>query len=316
MITPMKKAHFFGIDGGGTHSRLAIVNEAGELLAKIEAGSTNIYSVSKEQVFENLSILLERGLSEAQLSKTDLSAGCIGSAGLHWPGEAALFRGFFDRLLGNDFPVKICTDGEILLAGGLGEPEGYGLIAGTGSIALGRSAKGDLFRAGGHGYLLGDEGSASWIGRTAIARTLRSLEKRDLPTDMLPALLKSAGLQHSDELVQFVHHDADKSTIGALSPTVTAAARESDPLALDILNTGAHELALLVKSVVDRSAGIIQRKVLVLAGGVMEHNEILTGAFHNELQKMVPELSIENKRGSALDGACLLASYSIIENPK
>ena len=304
----MKNAYYFGIDGGGTHSRLAIVNDSGEPLAKVEAGSTNIYSVSKEQVFENLSILLERGLFEASISKADLRAGCIGSAGLRWPGEAAAFRVFFDKLLGNDFPVKLCTDGEILLAGGLGEPEGYCLIAGTGSIALGRSVKGDLFRAGGFGYLLGDEGSASWIGLKAIARTLRSLEKRDLPTDMLPALLKAAGLQHSDELIQFVHHYADKSTIGALSPTVTAAARESDPLALDILNTGAQELALLVKSVVDSSVEIIQRKVLILAGGVIEHNEILARALNNELQKMIPGLSVEKKKGSALDGACLLAS--------
>jgi N-acetylglucosamine kinase-like BadF-type ATPase len=124
---------------------------------------------------------------------------------------------------------------------------------------------------------------------------------------MLPALLKAAQIEASDGLVRFVHHDADKSAIAALAPEVTAAALSSDPLALDILKTGAAELALLVKSVVERSEGIIKRKALILAGGVMEHDEIVTDAFVKELERMVPGLSIVEKKGNALDGACLLA---------
>jgi N-acetylglucosamine kinase-like BadF-type ATPase len=151
----MQNAFCFGIDGGGTHSRIAIVNGAGVIIARFEAGSTNIYSVSTEQVVENLSALLVQALASCSLSKADLAAGCIGSAGLGRQGEHKIYRAFFDTLLGTGFPVKLCTDGEILLVGGLGRLEGYCLIAGTGSLALGRTANGELVRAGGHGYLLG-----------------------------------------------------------------------------------------------------------------------------------------------------------------
>ncbi|GHU78019.1 N-acetylmuramic acid/N-acetylglucosamine kinase [Spirochaetia bacterium] len=302
----MKESYCFGIDGGGTHSRLALINGKGEILARTEAGSTNIYSVKKEEVYENLFALLDLALKESGLKKGDLTAGCIGSAGLGREGEKKLFREFCDRLLGPETPVKLCSDGEILLCGGLGSLEGYCLIAGTGSVALGRSADGKLVRAGGLGYMLGDEGAAAWIGKTAIARSLRSLEKRDLPTSMMPAILEACKLEQGSDLIQYVHLSADKAKIAALAPVVTVAARKGDALALDILQTGAAELVLLVRSVLEQSPRI-KNQALVLAGGAIEHDEILRGNLEKSLSKEFPRLSVGNPRGSALEGACMLA---------
>ena len=302
----MKKSIFFGIDGGGTHSRLALTDGDGKVLAYSEAGSSNIYSVSKEKVYANLSQLLDTALTSIGIQKDSLAAGCIGSAGLGRETERKLFRGFIDTLLGPEFPVTLCSDGEILLCGGLGNLEGYCLIAGTGSIALGRSRDGRVVRSGGHGYMLGDEGSASWTGRIAIARILRSLEERDLPTKMLDPVLKAAGLDESGDLIQYVHSDADKAKIAALAPVVTAAAREGDALALDILHTGAKELALLVKSVLGQSPWI-KRRVLVLAGGAMENDEVLTKKLKEILTIEFPDLAVTSPKGSGLEGACMIA---------
>jgi N-acetylglucosamine kinase-like BadF-type ATPase len=305
----MKEPWYFGIDGGGTHSRLALVNRYGEVRVQVTGGSTNIYSVSPEQVFENVTELLDRGLREASLEREDLAGGCIGSAGLGRSGEVRLFRDFFDILLGSAFPVTLCGDGEILLCGGLEGLEGYCLIAGTGSLALGRATDGRLVRAGGLGYLLGDEGAAAWIGRTAIARTLRSVESRDIPTAMLPRLLAACNREAATDLIAYIHRDAGKAEIAALAPTVTAAAQEGDPLALDILHTGAEELALLVRSVIQQSPWI-QNRALVLAGGVMEHTPIVSGKLKALLAREFPELVVTPPRKTALEGACLLAVSS------
>jgi N-acetylglucosamine kinase-like BadF-type ATPase len=298
---------YFGIDGGGTRSRLALTDGEGKVLASSEAGSTNIYSVSAGEVYKNISRLLDSALKAAGLGKEDLRAGCVGSAGLGRAEEQNLFRGFFDALLGPGFPVKLCNDGEILLCGGLDNLEGYCLIAGTGSIALGRSRDGRTVRAGGYGYMLGDEGSAAWTGKAAIARILRSLENRDLPTDMLAAVLDAAGLSQKDDLIRYAHHDADKTVIAALAPAVTAAARKGDPLALDILRAGAEELALLVKSVTGRSPWI-QRRVLVLAGGAIEHDEMLAAGLKMILARDLPDLALSPPLNSALHGACMIAT--------
>ncbi|MDR1443998.1 MAG: hypothetical protein LBI94_03880 [Treponema sp.] len=303
----MSEAFYFGIDGGGTHSRLALTGAAGTVLARVEAGSTNIYSVTRGEVFDNLSRLLNSALKAAGLQKEELAAGCLGSAGLGRPEEQKIFREFFDTLVGPGFPVRLCTDGEILLCGGLGGPEGYCLIAGTGSLALGRSAEGRLVRAGGHGYMLGDEGAAAWIGKTAVARVLRSGEGRDLDSSMLEDILNFCRLKESSDLIRYVHHYADKAAVAALAPVVSNAARKGDPLALDILMTGAAELCLLVKSVLDRSPWIGE-KALVLAGGVMEHDEILRGRLLELLAADFPGLAVRESRGGALEGACFLAA--------
>jgi N-acetylglucosamine kinase-like BadF-type ATPase len=303
----MKKPCYFGIDGGGTHSRLAITTQEGKVLARSQAGSTNIYSVSKDEAFENLRSLLDSGLRAAGLRREDLTAGCMGSAGLGREAEQGLFRELFESLLGPGIPVKLCGDGEILLCGGLEGLEGYCLIAGTGSMALGRSKEGRLVRSGGLGYMLGDEGAAAWIGKTAIARALRSLEGRDLPSSMMEAILEKARLRESAELIRYVHHDADKAQVAALAPVVTEAARTGDPLALDILQTGAAELVLLVRSVLDRSPWI-ENRTLVLAGGVIEHDDMLTGKLRESLAAGFPGLRVTEPQGSALEGACLLAA--------
>jgi len=296
---------FFGIDGGGTYSRLALVDKNGKVLVRLEAGSTSIYSVTKDEVLANISTLLDSALKSAGLNKRDVAAGCFGSAGLGREEERKLFRAFFDILLGKDFPVKLCTDGEILLCGGLENLEGYCLIAGTGSIAMGRSQDGELVRSGGHGYMLGDEGSAAWIGKTAIARILRSLEDRDISTGMLPDILETTGLTQSDELIKYVHHET-KVKIAKLAPVITQAARKGDPLALDILRVAAGELALLVKSVIGQSPWI-KRMELVVAGGVMEHDEIVTNKLKESLANDFPSLLVSSPKGTALDGACMLA---------
>jgi N-acetylglucosamine kinase-like BadF-type ATPase len=303
----MNNPYYFGIDGGGTHSRLAITNREGRILVRAEGESTNIYSVSKDEAFENLRFLLDSGLKVAGLQKGDLVSGCMGSAGLGRKTEQGIFRGFFDSLLGAGIPVKLCGDGEILLCGGLDGLEGYCLIAGTGSVALGRSKDGRLVRSGGLGYMLGDEGAAAWIGKTAIARLLRSLEGRDLPSSMMGAILEKTRLGESADLIRYVHHDADKARVAALAPVVTDAARSGDPLALDILQTGAGELVLLVRSVLARSPWI-ENRTLVLAGGVIEHDEILTGKLRESLTASFPGLAITAPLGKALEGACLLAA--------
>ena len=297
---------YFGIDGGGTFSRLALTDNSGNVLASSKAGSTNIYSVSKDEVYKNLASLFYSALKTAGIEKSNLAAGCIGSAGLGRNEEKIIFRGFFNKLFWEGFPVNLCTDAEILLCGALKNLEGYCLIAGTGSIAMGRNLKSDLVRSGGYGYMLGDEGSAAWIGKNAVVRILRSLEKRDLPTDMTDAILEAAGLASYDDLIRYVHHEAGKSKIAAIAPLVTAAARKNDPLALDILYCGAEELALLVKSVIDRSPGINNNE-LVLAGGVIEHDEIITGKLKEILAGQFPDLKISLPRGTALEGACMIA---------
>ncbi len=298
----MSERYFFGLDGGGTQSRLAVCDSTGTILKEVYGGTTNLYTGKSEQVALNLKALF------TQVEQYfPFAGGCIGSAGLGREREKVLFREMFSTLLPT-VPVYLCSDGEILLVGGLAGLEGYALISGTGSLALSRSSDGSLKRAGGYGYLLGDEGSAYWIAHQALMRSLRSLENRDLNTRMLPSLLEGCSLSKAEDLIAYVHHQATKADIAKLAPLVTVFAKEGDLLANDILQCAAKELVSLVVAVQNPA---IRAKELVLAGGVLEKDPIVRPLFEEALKKALPELQIIKARGSALQGACLLARTSV-----
>ena len=88
-------------------------------------------------------------------------------------------RAFYRSVLESAYPaaqIQIESDALIAYAGALGLNPGALLIAGTGSIAIGRKADGSMIRVGGWGPHFGDEGSGFWIGREAIRVALREAD--------------------------------------------------------------------------------------------------------------------------------------------
>ncbi|MEG0048984.1 MAG: BadF/BadG/BcrA/BcrD ATPase family protein [Clostridia bacterium] len=295
----------FGIDGGATHSRMVIFSaETGEIVSRVEGGSTNLYGAPEETVLKHLAELLRQGVLLANISLDELSCGCLGSAGLSRAREQAVFNAFFKRMLPNG-RVKLCNDGEILLVGSLHSLEGYSLIGGTGSLALARRLNGETLRAGGLGYMLGDEGSACWIGWQAVKRALCSLEERDLPTALMPKLLDYFALSTPTDFIELMHHHFHKATVAGAAPLVLEAAQAGDALAEDIALKAAKELCLLLTSVAKRM--VLPNPKAALSGGVIEHSALLRSHLLQALHEQLPAVEIVVGQGDAVAGACLLA---------
>ena len=303
----LKSELVFGIDGGGTHSRIALSTLSGEVICRLEGKSTNAYASTENDVKKVLEMLINDACERSDVPITALVGGCLGNAGLSRPIEKALFKTYFNSILGEHVPVRLCNDAEILLVGGAGEMQGLCIIAGTGSIALGREVDGTLVRSGGLGWRLGDEGSAWWIAQQAVNRSLRSLEGRDLETSLHQRLLEYFKLEKFNDFVAlFNGTKIDKAQIAAAAPLVTTAALNGDVLALDILHSAASELSHLVVSVVKRMPRLCA-STLVYAGGVLQHDEIVLSRFKSLLLQAYPDLVLSKGIGDALDGALLLA---------
>jgi len=300
----------FGIDGGGTRSRLQVVSEqTGRTVCRVEGNSTNIYSVGLDSVKENLTDLLLKGCQKAGIDPHDLQAGCIGSAGLDRPSERACFKEILSDLVKPTCVLTLCNDGEILLVGGTGAYEGYCIIAGTGSLALGRGYPQKMVRSGGLGYLLGDEGSAVWITYQAVVRSLRSREGRDMETTLLTGLLDYFKLDSPYGFIDMMHHHFNKALFAGASPLVTDYALKGDGLAQDILEMASHELVSLVRSVCTQLP--LRKKILVASGGVLEHDPIVRPRFAQLLVEELPEVMLMKSVGTAVDGACMIALDSL-----
>lgn len=286
---------FAGIDGGGTKSRIVVSDAEGTILTRAVGECTNQYAIGFDRAVANIKSLIDRSLSS-----DSLAALCLASAGLGRGKE----REAMEKALGLSCPLYLTSDAEALLVGGIGGLSGMCLICGTGSIAMARDEEGNVVRSGGFGWRLGDEGSAWWQGQSAIARSLKSREGRDLETGMLPLLMEKLGAEEPEEIIGICNSDTlDKATIASLSPLVTDFAKNGDPLALSIVRDSVSALVGLLDSVSARLPHLRDHSC-VIAGGVLEHDEFFRSRLFRACEgryHLVPP------RGTALDGALCLA---------
>jgi glucosamine kinase len=222
-----------GVDAGGSGTQ-AVVLEAGQVTAQPDGPPMNA--------------LLTSGFTE-QLLRIIAAAGPtaagIGLPGVHAAGQASQLGQTLTRRAG--CPVHVTGDADTARHGAfLGAP-GIVVIAGTGSVALGWDGERFAY-AGGHGYLLGDEGSAHWIGREAVRAALRFEEQTGGSESIFRTVTQATGPDLDALIGELNAHPADRGRLAVLAPAVTALAAH-DPEAQRIVRCAAEHLVTLAESV-------------------------------------------------------------------
>ncbi|MFN2496402.1 MAG: N-acetylglucosamine kinase [Pseudonocardiaceae bacterium] len=168
-------------------------------------------------------------------------------------------------------PVRVRPDCEVAFAAGTPDPNGIVLVAGTGSMAARIADHSIAARTGGHGWVLGDEGSGFWLGREAVRATLRMLERGrpagELVCRVLATVLggvppDSDPLRTIGKVTTWVHRKAPVG-VAALAPLVCAAARIGDAEAGALLERAAGLLTDLALALWRTGEPV------VLAGGLL-----------------------------------------------
>lgn len=302
-----------GIDAGGTKTVCQLADEHGTVIQETRGPGANLQAVGELEVEKVLHDLMERatrGLagSSAADKRTRLpEAICLGIAGVDRE-EDAIIVGDIMRRIGQNARVLIVNDALVALEAGVpGEP-GVVVIAGTGSIAYGRNARGEAARAGGWGYVLGDEGSGYWIGRTALRAVLREADRRGEPTSLTGRLLMHFDVSKPQDLIHAVYYGGLQSTaIAALAPYVQEAYEEGDTVAAGILDGAARELTSSALSVARRLGLLEEPCPFVLAGGVFKGVPWLVGALTERLKETVARASVSRLEVEPATGAVRLA---------
>jgi N-acetylglucosamine kinase-like BadF-type ATPase len=162
---------YLGIDGGGSKTKFLLEDETGNPIQNFETGPSNWLSAGAERSRQSIA----DGISELTQIPNIV---CGGFAGAGRPEGID----FFSKCLHDLLPaakVLVETDAFVAYTGAIGLEPGVLLIAGTGSIAIGRRADGEMIRVGGWGPIFSDEGSGFWIGREAIRFALRAHDRPD-----------------------------------------------------------------------------------------------------------------------------------------
>src|SRR5579872_6349142 len=255
-----------GVDGGGSKTLAVVVDGEGKERGRGVAGSSNHTGVGVEQAVQHIYRAIEMAAQQANCS-LPLQSAWFGLAGVDSSDDFTLLLPYLQPLAQS---VHLTNDAELVL-GGLPGAVGIALIAGTGSIALGRDARGTNARSGGWGHIIGDEGSGYDLGRRCLQAGARATDGRGQATLLLELLLKHWKLDSASDMIGKVYNDCDKATIAALSALVFAAARDGDEVACGMVEDAARELALVtiaVKNKLDFSGGAV---ALALGGGLLLH---------------------------------------------
>ena len=291
-----------GIDAGGTKTVCRLADPEGRVLAEARGPGANLQHAGELEVER----VLHEVISEATLEAPEWPAAvCLGIAGVDRARDAEIVRAILRRIAPRS-RVVVVNDALVALEAGVPGGPGVVIIAGTGSIAYGRNADGWAARAGGWGYLLGDEGSGYWLGRQALRAVVRSADGRGPHTLLTARVLAHFDIARTQDLVREIYDGSfSPATVAAVASQVESAAGEGDEIALHLIDTGASELGLAALSVCGRLK--LHRGPVILAGGMFSVAPRLRQRVIAHLTGRSPGMVVTPLQGQPVAGAVLLA---------
>jgi N-acetylglucosamine kinase-like BadF-type ATPase len=277
--------HVLGIDVGSSKTQVFLADSEGTVIARFEGPGANIRVFGELETEKVLRSAIE---SVRGADPVPLAAICVGIAGADREEDTAAVHRIVRRI-GRTNSVLVVNDALIALEAGVGAAPGIVIIAGTGSIAYGRNKEYRAARAGGWGYVLGDEGSGYWIGRLALRSVVRASDGRGDRTALSRHILTHFGVSRARELVREIYtRDLGPSQIAALAKYVQAAVEEGDLVARNILQAGARELVAAAGSVASQLSLSEESFTFVLAGGIFRAVPWLTEELFKRLPAVAP----------------------------
>ena len=198
--------YYLGIDGGGSKTLAIIVDTQGNEIGRGYAGSSNHTGVGLATAIANIHAAVAQAQQKLD-SQISIQKAWLGIAGIDRQEDQQILATHVQALANT---VYITNDAELALSA-LPATIGVGLIAGTGSIALGRNAQGQTTRSGGWGHILGDEGSGYALGHQALRAAVRAADGRGPQTLLLASIMQQWKLQQVDDIIKEVYGNEDKA---------------------------------------------------------------------------------------------------------
>ena len=293
---------FLGVDGGQSSTRAVIGDASGAILARAVGGPCNqvLAGIGDTNFGEVMAELLRDALQAGRIpGDTAFEAACFALSGGPDGKEAILSETI------RAGAVKITTDAEAALEGASPGMPGIAVIAGTGSMVLGRDETGRTVRCGGWGYAFGDEGGAFDIVRRAVRKALAAEEGWGEPTVLREKLIDATGSKTANEaLHRFYTSEWPRDRIARLAPAVDLAAEAGDPVACRVMREAGSALGSLTEIVAECLATSDLDLTLYPLGGVFR-SRLVRKSFEYRLEPL--DLRIGEPAHDAAVGALIMA---------
>ena len=295
---------FCGVDGGGSKTMCVVGDERGRVLGVGVAGPANPSIVGVEGACEAVRKAVVAALREASGARASVVFAALAGAGSWRRGktlvEALSGKGPWDR-------VEVGPDAlAALMSVTLGKP-GVVVIAGTGSVALSTDGEGNVYKVGGWGWLVDDEGGGFYLGREGIRRALMAYDGRGPATLLAELVERALGASSLEDVVDRIAlGELGVREIAMLAPTVIEAYRRGDEVAAEILRDACRSLAVAAAAAA-KKAGLKGGVKVGVCGGVFEGSAEFRAEFEKALKKLLPEAEVVSPAVKPAVGALLLA---------
>lgn len=290
------EAGVVGVDIGGTKTHLRLRSRAGERDLIIPTSDWRHRDWRRDAA--SLLAMVER-LAGGE----PVAAMGVGAHGCDDKEECQAFEDAFAAA--SPLPVRVVNDAELMPAA-LGMEMQIGIVAGTGSIAVCRTAAGEMLVAGGWGWIIGDEGSAASLVREAARTVALHLDCGGSNSDpLVRRLFAELGIPSAARIGSRLGSLGGAKEVGRHASLVFEAAQEGSPLADSVIQEGGRALAGLVARLRLRGS---QATAIVAGGSVIASQPRLWEAFRAGVADACgSQMSLHLHGGPPVEGAIVLA---------
>jgi len=283
--------YILGVDGGGTKTTAILYNDKMEVLGHFLGGPMNLQVVSEEKIKD----VFQKMLNHFNVKAENIKIG-VGAAGAGRVEDIEKLNSILKEI---GFKKYLATsDAHIGLLAIHGKNSGMMIISGTGSIGFALKDS-IIYRKGGWGHILGDEGSGYFMGLSLSKELFHSFDKdTSFPKKILNDILDLTNSKNSDDFLKWIYKN-DKGEIAKLSSIVL---KNSDyKICQEIIDKTVENL----KELILHLKKVTNLNTVGFVGGIIENETIIRKKLLYELEKLNIEF-VERKYTNEYGATLLL----------
>ncbi len=298
--------YYLGIDGGGTKTRVIVIDEKENIVYEGVSGPSSIDTVSIDVTYQNILSALKPFMKDDAIVFKGVFAGL---GGIVFEEHKQTVKNELLNLPGvtKDTKIDVQNDMYNALYSGLLFDEGMALICGTGMVAFGKSKNGKTHKSGGWGFKEGEMGSGYHLGREAISYAIRCYDGRLPMDDFAKDIANQIGMKVASDIIPILddlHNNRTK--VASLAPIVRHFADSGHYYAIKIFERASDELALAIGGVYKSLE--LNKTTLVVVGSLGNIDSKLKEMLHQKVHQINPDIKIIAPQVDPALAAALMAS--------
>lgn len=299
--------YILGVDGGGSKTLAVIADHTGEVLGIGRTGSANHQVLGLEGALEQIrgAVLCAYATGGVEPDEVEAAAYCIAGADL-----SEDFEMLRPELTDLGLAKRFHLENDIVAALRSGSHRRDVVVVGWGSgvNAYGRNTAGREIRLPALGWISGDWGGGSDLGREAIFLVVRGDDGRGRRTAMRAPVLDALGVSDVEALIRTLYFaQGGRFPTHTLAPIVFAAAHAGDQVAHELVERAGIEVANTALAMLRRLDMLDVPADVVLAGSIFKaEGPLLIDTVRFRLHEAAPRVHVVRPEIEPVLGALFL----------